>query len=201
MKKLTISALLLAVLAALILAGCSNVSPASSTPEEIAQFGTFPPSAVPSTNEIKPESSANVAVPSKKPADGDDDMRIVHTSSQPVSPSPTRTPAPSSAPTTRPTAKPTASPKPSTSPTPDPDMPSPPKPASSAAPTDAEKYIGKSAATMRDELGLPGGGVDYEPVDEKDPSLGEIGTYYYDGFTVITKRMLDGTETVTAVNK
>ena len=54
---------------------------------------------------------------------------------------------------------------------------------------------------MREELGLPGGGVDYEPVDEDDPSLGEIGTYYYDGFTVITKKMPDGTETVTAVNK
>ena len=199
MKKLMTSALLLAVLAALILAGCSNVTPASSTPEEIAQFGSFPPSAVPSTNDIKPETSANVAVPSTKPTDGDDDMRIVHTSSQPASPSPTRTPAPSSAPTTKPTVRPSATAKPSPSPSTEPEVT--PKPASSAPPSDAEKYIGKSAATMREELGLPGGGVDYEPVDEDDPSLGEIGTYYYDGFTVITKKMPDGTETVTAVNK
>lgn len=201
MKKQTISALLFAVLAALILAGCGNVTPTSSTPEVIATFGTLEPSAVPSTNEIKPETSSNIAVPSAKPTDGDDDMRIVHTSSQPVSPSPTHTPAPSSAATAKPTVKPSATAQPSASPSVDPYEPSPPKPQSTAEPKDAEKYIGKSAKTMLDEIGFPGGGRDYEDVDENDPSLGEIGTFYYDGFTVITKRMPDGTETVTAVNK
>lgn len=198
MKKLTIPALLLAVLAALILAGCGNVTPTSSTPEEIAHFGTQPPSAEPSTASMKPQSTDNIAVPSAKPADGDNDMQIVHTSSQPVSPSPARTPAPATS-TPRPTVKPSATAKPSPSPSAEPEVT--PKPASSAPPSDAEKFIGKSAKAMLDELGFPGGGRDYEPVDENDPDGEQIGTFYYDGFTVITKKMPDGTETVTAVNK
>lgn len=196
MKKFLTTVLLLAALTALILAGCGNdTNPASSAPEGIGTFGvSMNPSAVPSTAPTAAQNSPTVAVPStQKPSvSGEPGVQIT---SAPVSPSPTKTPAPSA--TVRPSTAPTA--KPSPSPSDKPPVPSAPAPTSTTTPTDAAKYIGKSASTLLDEQGFPGGGRDYEPVDEDDPSAGEIGTFYYDGFTVTTKRAADGTETVTAV--
>ena len=201
MKKFLTSVTLLAVLAALILAGCgTETTPASSAPEGLATFGTLNPSAVPSTASMKPQTSdTNLAIATTTTPKPDGEP-TVQTSSAPISPSPTKTPEPTA--TAKPTVKPTPTAELSPSPTPPEESPSPtPEPASTEPPEEAEKYIGKSADTLRSEIGLPGGGSDYEPVDENDPNSDEIGTLYYDGYTVTTHRTADGTETVTAVNR
>jgi hypothetical protein len=60
-------------------------------------------------------------------------------------------------------------------------------------------YVGKSLTSLISDLGLPSSS-DYEPIDENDPDKGDIGTLYFDGFTVTTQRNADS-ETITSVNE
>jgi hypothetical protein len=71
--------------------------------------------------------------------------------------------------------------------------------------------VGKSRASLIADLGLPTRSV-YENADGTDAvnppdddentyvTPAQIGTLYYDGFTVSTYKDTDGTETVTSVN-
>lgn len=199
MKKFLTSVLLLAALTALILAGCGNNNIEDSVPEELNAFGvTVNPSAVPSTGEFAAatSSSPNIAVPnsSKKPGNVEGEHEV-QGSAAPASPSPTRATTPVSTP--RPSTVPTVPPQPSPS---DSVIPSPPASESGASADQARAYIGKTREELFTALGYPSS-TDYEPIDEEDPSKGDIGTLYFAaGFTVTTERV-NGVETVTAVNE
>ena len=198
MTKFRISVLILAVLAALMLAGCGDTTQESSDAVEIETFGTaVNPSAQPSTGEVVPETSASVAV-GDPPTVGTVGENDTSTSSTPSS---TTTSSPSAAPTSTTTQRPSTSTAPaSPSPSDDEDHPviSPPAPASTATVDQAKSYIGESVSSLFNDLGYASSS-DYEPIDEDDPDAGDIGTLYFDGFTVTTKRTADG-EIITAVN-
>ena len=77
---------------------------------------------------------------------------------------------------------------------------SPPQPASTATYDEVMQYLGKQLSELIDELGYPVRS-DYDYVDDKDPSQGEIGTLYFSGgFTVTTLRNSDG-ETITGISQ
>lgn len=199
MTKFRIPILILAVLAALMLAGCGDTTQESSVPEGIETFGTaVNPSAQPSTGEVVPSSSAALAVtdPNAPGVVGENDTSTSST------PSATTTSSPSTAPASTPTKRPSTSTVPaSPSPSDDEDHPviSPPAPASTAGIDEAKAYIGKSLSSLFEDLGYSSSS-DYEPIDEDDPDAGDIGTHYFDGFTVTTKRTSEG-EIITAVNE
>lgn len=77
---------------------------------------------------------------------------------------------------------------------------SPPQPASTATYDEVMQYVGKQLSELIDKLGYPVRS-DYDYVDEKDPSQGEIGTLYFSGgFTVTTLRNSDG-EVITGISQ
>lgn len=196
MKKVLTTVLLLAALTALILAGCgNNNAQESDLPEELNAFGvTVNPSAVPSTGEMQPETSTRPAIATTQKPGKVDNERNVQSSSAPASPSPTKNNTSNYVPPT--TYTPTAQPSPS----PSEPLQSPPADPSGCSAEDARKYIGKSLSSLISELGYPVSS-DYEPIDEDDPSAGDIGTLTFaGGFTVTTKRNSEG-ETITAVNE
>ena len=196
MKKVLTTVLLLAALTALILAGCgNNNAQESDLPEELNTFGvTVNPSAVPSTGEMQPETSTGPAIATTQKPGKVDNERNVQSSSAPASPSPTKNNTSNYVPPT--TYTPTAQPSPS----PSEPLQSPPADPSGCSAEDARKYIGKSLSSLISELGYPVSS-DYEPIDEDDPSAGDIGTLTFaGGFTVTTKRNSEG-ETITAVNE
>lgn len=198
MKKVLTTVLLLAALTALILTGCGNNNAEDSDlPETLTTFGkvTLMPSMTPETGEMVPETSGgNIATPTSRAPDKVDNERNVQSSSAPASPSPTKNNTSNYVPPT--TYTPTAQPSPS----PSEPLQSPPADPFGGSADDVKKYIGKSLSTLISELGYPVSS-DYEPIDENDPSAGDIGTLTFaGGFTVTTKRNSEG-ETVTAVNE
>lgn len=194
MKKFLTTILLLAALTALFLTGCGNNNTPDSSIAEINKFGvTVNPSAVPSTGEMAPESSANLAFPTAKTS-GKVDEHDTQTSAAPASPSPTKVPTPSYAPpvsyapTTQPSTSPSAP------------LQSPPADPFGGTADEVRKYIGKTLTELVSDLGYPITS-DYEPIDEDDPSAGDIGTLTFSGgYTVTTKRTSEG-EVITAVTE
>ena len=193
MTKFRIFILTLAALAALILAGCGDTTQESSVPEGLATFGTqIDPSAQPSTGEVVPGTSGDPAVKVPGTTGNIGDENNAQTSGSPTT-------------STTPTYVPTATPKPivSSNPAPapsesEPPVISPPAPVSTATADQAREYIGQPLDNLISALGYASSN-EYELIDEDDPSAGEIGTLYFDGFTVTTKRTADG-EIITAVN-
>ena len=77
---------------------------------------------------------------------------------------------------------------------------SPPQPASTATYDEVMEYVGKQLSELIDKRGYPVRS-DYDYVDEKEPSQGEIGTLYFSGgFTVTTLRNSDG-EVITGISQ
>lgn len=200
MTKTRFYILILAVMTALILAGCGASDDSlvdSSVPEALQTFGVqVDPSAQPSSGQVMPQISAgadsngsdvttivggNVTVTESQPAVSD---------TTPTTSAPSTTKSPSSSGGASSTATPSASP--STSPN-----IAPPAPASSATVEDVMQYVGKTPSQLIEDLGYPTSSS-YEYVDEDDPSQGEIGTMYYADFTVTTLRN-DSGEIITAV--
>lgn len=197
MTKFRTSLFILAVLTALMLAGCGDTTQESSVPEGIETFGTaVNPSAQPSTGQVIPGDPDSSAV---------QDPDTTGTIGGETDTQPSGTAAPSARPDTTPSTTATRTPSPSTapsSPSPSDDehpVISPPAPASTATADDARNYIGKPVSSLFAALGYASSS-DYEPIDEDDPDAGDIGTLYFDGFTVTTKRTADG-EIVTAVTE
>ncbi len=192
--------LLISALLALLLCACGDTAEPSSAPEGLQTFGApIDVSAQPSTGPVaSPTFNPSVSA-QPVPSSGN----LVENNSQPsaspvAEPSPVRTQTP----TVRPSASAapvSPSPSPSTEPSPfsSPAI-SPPAPASSATPEEAEEFVGRPVRELIDELGVPSRS-DYEPVDEEDPEQGEIGTLYFNGFTVTTFKDSEG-ETITSVN-
>lgn len=195
MTRTRFSILILAVLTALILAGCGstdNSHTESSVEPGLQTFGVaVNPSAQPSTGEVLPEISATTTETTNVGGTGvaTEDNAVASTApSEAPTPTPSKTPSGSGSST----AAPSATVSPSSSPN-----IAPPAPVSTATADDVEQYIGKSFSQLVDDLGYPNSSS-YDYVDEDDPSKGEIGTIYYSDFTVTTRRE-NGTETVTAV--
>ncbi len=190
------SLILLAVLTALMIAGCGQLESSSQESSETIEMQTWgeaiDPAATPSMGQVMPDilSPAETDAPQSGGAatiDGQDD--------ETDTPEPTATPTPTTTPTQKPssggsTSTPTASPSSSPS-------IAPPAPASSATIDAVQGYVGKTLTELIDELGYPLSS-DYQLVDEEDPDQGEKGTLYFNGFTATTLRK-DGTETVTSV--
>lgn len=186
--------LLIAVLTAITLCACGDTVESDSAPEGLDTFGvTLDPSAQPSAgqtiagnpdpaNSGVPTSAGNLiegdSQPSFQPNDGEE-------ATTPDSPSAT------SAPSTPPPATSTA---PTTTPSP---SIAPPEPASTATVDQVMEYIGKSVSELIADLGYPQRS-DYDYVDEENPDAGEVGTLYFNDFTVTTLRDADG-EIITAV--
>lgn len=203
MTKRRFSILFLAAVTLLSLCACGRTTLDSSAPEGLQTFGAqVNPSAQPSTGQtvngvpVTPGASNN---PSGGGTIIEDNAQ---SSGQPTSspsgngngggngggssttPTPTKTPTPSTSPTPTPYSSPAIS---------------PPAPASTASPDEAEAYIGKPLSDLIADLGYPIRS-DYEDIDENDPSAGKIGTLYFDGFTVTTKRDSTG-EYITEVTR
>ncbi len=193
--------LCLAALTVLVLAACGDTTEVSSAPEGIETFGEI-------NNDIDAEPS-NAAATTTAP---DSPETSSGTSSGVVVENNAQTSSTTTAVETTASAKPTTSTRPnsnggsttttspSTSPTAtaSPEI-SPPAPASTATADQVEDYVGKSLSSLIADLGYPSRS-DYEPIDEDDPDAGDIGTLFFDGFTVTTERTADG-ETVTSVNR
>lgn len=193
MTKTRFSILILAVLTALILAGCGsmdNSNVESSVEPGLQTFGiAVNPSAQPSTGQVLPEVSASATETVTAPSGG------VSTEDEAVaSTAPSAEPAPT--PSKAPSGGSSDTPATSTSPSSSPNI-APPAPVSTATVDDVEQYVGKTLQQLVEDLGYPNSSS-YDYVDEDDPSKGEIGTVYYSDFTVTTRRA-DGTETITAV--
>lgn len=194
------SLILLAVLTALMLAGCGRVDPSSQESSETIEMQTWgeavDPAATPSMGQVIPDilDPAETDVPQTGETTtigGQDD--------ETDAPAPTAVATATATPTT--TTKPssgsnsgtsTATPSPSNSPS-----IAPPAPASSATIDDVQAFVGRTLTELIDELGYPLSS-DYQLVDEEDPDQGEKGVLYFNGFTATTLRK-DGTETVTSV--
>lgn len=193
MTKTRFSILILAVLTALILAGCGSTdnSAESSVEPGLQTFGVaVNPSAQPSTGQVLPEVSASATETVTAPSGGvstEDDAVASTAPSEEPAPTPSKTPSGSGNSDT---------PATSTSPSSSPNI-APPAPVSTATVDDVEQYVGKTLQQLVEDLGYPNSSS-YDYVDEDDPSKGEIGTVYYSDFTVTTRRA-DGTETITAV--
>ena len=198
--------LLIAVLTAMLLAGCGNeTTMESSAPEGLQTFGVaVNPSIAPSqgqTVEATP-GSATVKDPTGEATGQESGANVGATDNQGQSGTPTRTPTPTAtaAPSTQKPSTPAASNAPA-NPTTTPDAPviSPPAPASTATPDEVKTYVGTSLSELIADLGVPSSS-DYEPIDPEDPDAGETGTLYFNGFTVTTKKTADG-ETILSVNE
>ena len=194
--------LLIAVLTAMLLAGCGNeTTMESSAPEGLQTFGVaVNPSTAPSqgqTVEVTP-GSATVKDPAGNTTGQESGGNVGETDNQ--GQGGTSTPTAPAAPSTQKPSTPSTSNTP-VNPTTGPDAPaiSPPAPASTATPDEVEEYVGKSLSELIADLGVPSSS-DYELIDETDPDAGEIGTLYFNGFTVTTKRTADG-EIITEVNE
>ena len=206
---------LMAVLTALILCACGDTVEVSSAPDGIDTFGYVDPSAQPSVAQTVPENNDLPAQPSQiAPAassgpviEGDTPTSIqpsasvesdtpasaAPSSGNSAAASPTATWTPSSS-SDRPVSSdaPAVSDEPVSSP-----AIAPPEQASTASYADAASYVGQSLSALIADLGYPSSSV-YEDVDEEDPDTDRIGTLYYDGFTVTTRRTAEG-ETITGV--
>lgn len=210
MRKLHMFTLFFAVLVILTFAACGDAVQESSEPEGLETWGEeINPSAEPSAGQVvtnPPTSDAPVVVDPNATGVGESDTQpsgapaAPATSAAPTTAAPAASPRPSSGGNS---GGNNTTPKPSTSPAPpseDPDHPviSPPVSASTATADDARAYIGKSRSELFAGIGYPASS-DYRLIDEEDPDAGEIGTLYYNGFTVTTKKTADG-ETVTGVS-
>lgn len=198
MTKFRISVLCAAMLTVLFLAGCGDTVQESSAPEGIETFGTaVNPSIQPSTGQTTPSASGGPSVNVPAPSGN-----IGESNAQPAStPSPSRQPVSEPAEATASHSTPTPSPSPSASPEPSSALPpvvEPPAPATTADSSQAAAFVGRPLSDLFDELGGYSNSSDYELIDEEDPDAGEIGTHYFNGFTVITKRTADS-EIITAV--
>lgn len=200
MTKKSLTILILAALTILICAGCGNdTAEESSAPEALVTFGVeINPSAEPSIGQTVSNDigEATVKDPTSSGTPGGTDTETGGNSggsATTASPSTTSTPKPAT-----PATSPATSPVESEEPT-DPPIISPPQPASNASADEAREYVGKTRDELIDALGLPTSS-DYALIDENDPDSGEIGTLYFKGFTVTTKKSADGEETVTSVN-
>ena len=195
--------LILAALTVLLLAGCGNdTSMESSVPEGLATFGVeINPSASPSAGQtVSGTSDAVIQNPVGNGTVDENNTQGTGTSGASSTTSPTSTPSGSGGTSTSSPAPSTAPTSPSTSSDPtDPPIISPPKPASNATADEAREYVGKTRDELINALGLPTSS-DYELIDEDNPDAGEIGTLYFKGFTVSTKKTADGEEIITSVN-
>jgi hypothetical protein len=201
-KRLALT--LLAVLAALLLAGC-GVSDGSildsSSPEGIQTFGTpVDPEAQPSMGQvIEAETGTQTALPDGTGTVGEQNSgsgTTDNTSGTPSTTATTTTTTTTSSPATSKTPSSGSSTTTATSPSPSRNI-DPPAPASTATIDEVEAYIGKSLSELIDGVGYPTRS-DYEYIDETNPDKGEIGTLFFNGFTATTRRDDDG-EIVTAV--
>lgn len=192
--------IMLALVTVLALTGCGRIDESSvdsSSPEGIQTFGVdVNPSAQPSMGQVMPEilDVPDETVPDDNTVTGDENIQFTETVPVEEPEEETAAPAPSKAPSTS-----TSTSTPAVSETPVSPSPTiaPPAPMSSATQDDAQAYVGKSLKELIEALGYPSAS-EYNPVDEEDPSLGEIGTLYFADYTVKTKRV-DGVETVTSV--
>lgn len=202
MSKKSLTILILAALTILLFAGCGNdTEMESSTPEALATFGVnVDPSAMPSAGQTisSEKPGATVKDPVGTGTVGEGNTETVGNSGTPSTSSPTSKPSGGSPSTAAPKPSTPTSPSPSSDPT-DPPIISPPQPASNASADEAREYIGKTRDELYDALGLPTSS-DYALIDEADPDAGEIGTLYFKGFTVTTKKTADE-EIITAVNE
>lgn len=194
------------ILAALLLAGCgiSTESTVDSTaPEGLHTFGVeVNPSAQPSlAPEISAQPTSNTGDTTGQVQGGEPDQADHGEAGATASASPSSTSGGTST-TTKPTSKPSngngsgntnnngnsgnSSP-----------AISPPAPTSTATYDDVSKFMGKSLSELVASEGYPARS-DYDYVDEDDPSQGEIGTLYFNGFTVTTRRD-DSGEVITAI--
>ena len=196
--------LLIAVLTAMLLAGCGNeTTMESSAPEGLQTFGVaVNPSTAPSqgqTVEATP-GGATVKAPTGEATGQESGANVGEADNQGQSSTPTSTPTTTAAPSTQKPSTPAASNAP-VNPTTTPDAPviSPPAPASTATPDEVKNYVGKSLSELIADLGVPSSS-DYEPIDPENPDAGETGTLYFNGFTVTTKKTADG-ETILSVNE
>lgn len=202
MSKKSLTMLILAALTILLFAGCGNdTEMESSTPEALATFGVnVDPSAVPSAGQTvsgdKP--GATVKDPVGNGTVGEGNTETAGNTGTSSTSSPTSKPSGGSTSTSTPSTSTPTSPSASSDPT-DPPIISPPQPASNASADEAREYIGKTRDELFEALGLPTS-TDYALIDEDDPDAGEIGTLYFKGFTVTTKKTADG-EIITAVNE
>ncbi len=205
MTKKHLTLFILAVLTALILAGCGigvDSEVASSAPEGLNTFGVdVNPSAQPSIGQVLPE--ATPAENTDNPNISGGDTTVSGDNAPPAVTSGnsgttvTSTPAPSSGSSSGGSStspRPTVSDEPVSTPS---SGIVPPAPASSATIEDVMGYVGKSPRELIEDKGYPTSSS-YDFVDEDDPNQGEIGTMFYPTFTVTTLRK-DGTETITAV--
>lgn len=201
MTKKPLILLLLAALTVSLLAGCGNdTTMESSVPEGLATFGVeINPSASPSVGQTV--SGTGDAVIQNPVGNGTVDENNTQGNGTPgnsSTSSPTSTPSGGGTSSSSPsTSRAPSSPSTSSDPT-DPPIISPPLPASNATADEAREYIGKTRDELIDALGLPTSS-DYELIDEDDPDAGEIGTLYFKGFTVSTKKTAEG-EIITSVN-
>ena len=202
--------ILAAVLAVLMLAGCGVGRESvqdNSTPEGLQTFGVaVNPSAQPSmAQEVSPTCTLPVGLPGGDPGQNDQGENGGTTS-----PSPSQSGnnggngnggnnggnggnnggnGGNNGGGTTPTVSPSTSP-----------AVSPPQPASTATYDEVMEYVGKQLSELIDKLGYPVRS-DYDYVDEKEPSQGEIGTLYFSGgFTVTTLRNSDG-EVITGISQ
>lgn len=194
------SLILLAVLTALMLAGCGQLESSSQESSETIEMQTWgeaiDPAATPSMGQVMPDilTPAETDAPQSSGAatiDGQDDETDAPapTAEATATATPTATTKPSSGSNS---GTSTATPSPSNSPS-----IAPPAPASSATIDAVQGYVGRTLTELIDELGYPLSS-DYQLVDEEDPDQGEKGVLYFNGFTATTLRK-DGTETVTSV--
>lgn len=197
MTRTRFSILILAVLTALILAGCGSVDDSTVVSEEpgLQTFGVaVNPSAQPSTGQVMPGVSASVDA-GNTASTGDnvttDDQNVTVTPSTTAATTTTQSP---STDTSKPASSTAPSAEPSTSPSAN---IAPPAPVSSANVDEVRGYIGLTFQQLVEELGYPSSSA-YEYIDQNDPDKGEIGTIYYPTFTVTTRRA-DGKEIVTDV--
>ncbi len=202
-KRFTL--ILLAVLTALMLAGCGRTGDSvldSSSPEGIQTFGVaVDPSAQPSMGQVMPEvlqTPEADAVVQQGPTtiDGNDVQSGTNeedeAEDEEVPEETTAKPSTKPSSSSNSGSSTTASPSPSTSPT-----IAPPAPVSSAVADEAKAFVGGPLNSLIESLGYPSRS-DYEPVDVEDPDQGEYGTLYFTGFTVSTRR-IDGVETILSV--
>ena len=186
--------ILAAVLAVLMLAGCGIGRESvqdNSTPEGLQTFGVaVNPSAQPS---MAQEVSPNVTMPDGSTG-GEPGQNDQGENGGTTSPSPSQSGnnggnGGNNGGGTTPTVSPSTSP-----------AVSPPQPASTATYDEVMEYVGKQLSELIDKLGYPVRS-DYDYVDEKEPSQGEIGTLYFSGgFTVTTLRNSDG-EVITGISQ
>lgn len=196
--------LFIAVLTAMLLAGCGNETTVeSSAPEGLQTFGVaVDPSTAPSQGQTVDTTPGSAAVkdPTNTSTTSGGNVDEADNQGQGGTSTPTSTPTAAATPATQRPSTPSASSAP-VNPTTSPDAPviSPPAPASSATPDDVKNYVGKSLSELIADLGVPSSS-DYEPIDEENPDAGETGTLYFNGFTVTTKKTAEG-ETILSVNE